>query len=1167
MANSRRRSKRRSVTSDIVASDSRGSPSIYGNQLASPPSSSGLFVPSSPLVEQNQNHDHPTDYPDNVEDGLNGSSEPVIVVPEMVATPSPNTEITSLSRSPRTQPIHQEVLEPGASISSSCLSRCEKVKLLQITCRHGPRLLHCPTSGKHAEEEMWTSIMEEFSTKVRAGFFSNYAQVKRMNNKICRSRRRKHMKETTPSEIRSDDLATWIDRWVRVWKYRDLDVNIAKAIQSIRETMGEKRLKRIFRDRIDGDELPEQLRELIFSAPLLKKIRKGTYAIERSARSRRWSLFPSGVESDYTDEDDMEDDAGEEVIEEEPPLPSIEEDHRSGPYFVVLEDSEVIPNQRVERESEVINTRPETLERLNRLGETFAAGLKKAGGAMAGKQVSVLELAQRHEEECPPSPASAPSPPRVVSDIITQPQSVAVDPEDVTIPFAASPSGHVGGFEVDPLTSCRAGPSGLGQAPHHETGVRRGTGTNAGRTQPLEPGTYRAHQSIILGWHARQIVKAGANNTAERDHRQSVSATFTRSGHMNLRLRRSNMQGNTVPKGSRLTGIISVSLKDVMPHPLYYGMSNDEMRMEAGRQSLNAVKQRITYPWVPTTATEGRGLTDDELRPALEVVDRPYNGEREENSTQESEHHETVALVSQSHRPTSQSEVQNTEANSQSSSQGTEGLREPGQRQSLVACSQKTVDNQSNRPVRESREASNRDDPPAVSKKSLANKKTRRNSTMAGRIPSRSSASGEPNPKTKRYLNKNRITPSRFYGSQTSEDIVEDSNNLAQQSITSPQVISGSTHQTASSSQAKGKSPILPTSMTITSFSDDSDCESLPTPKELVKRWMVKPKHRDDVSTPRRDQRERQGPEDTSNNIGHAETSTNTSQESTHTSSRTDAHKNKPEDTITPSRETSIGVRQPEDGSGDRAVSIPTSIRSRSKKRRSTMVSPSNPSGAKLAEPSKLLELPEPSPPARDAQRPRTRMQLPIREPVARFKSILRPGRFTDRNSPKLDMRSSSKSISRNEPGHSRSSPGYQGTKPRVQDQYPMPNERPPVGNWGCRAANGERWMGRKSTPRRHSPYELPGPDIPRRGSSRAFRRSGGQPASAEYRDMSVSSLSPAAFSKQWGNSRGRRRRQQNKKTNDNNRFLGRSYNEHSGSWKSQPREEVGTSYGMNASW
>ncbi|KAI1097800.1 hypothetical protein F4804DRAFT_326498 [Jackrogersella minutella] len=270
------------------------------------------------------------------------------------------------------------VIDPDMPHSFKHLSLAEKVRLLKITCKHSAHFLHCPTSGKHPEEEVWTSVMEEFSATVRAGVFTKFHQVKKANNKTCRNWRQ-HTKGTVPPKRRSrmGDLDTWIDRWVRVWKCRDLVVNIANTHQSIRETIGEKKLKRIFRHRMDSNELPQGLWLLTFSALLLKAIQKRIRVEQWSLKNRHLSLFPDEDESDWRDEDESEDGATVEPVDGGTPIPSIEDGLHDDPSLATLEEPSLNPSQGAERELDFPDPSPRTRARLDQFEQSYATVLKE----------------------------------------------------------------------------------------------------------------------------------------------------------------------------------------------------------------------------------------------------------------------------------------------------------------------------------------------------------------------------------------------------------------------------------------------------------------------------------------------------------------------------------------------------------------------------------------------------------------------------------------------------------------------------------------------------------------------------------------------------------------------------------------------------------------------
>ncbi|KAL7628495.1 hypothetical protein AAE478_000010 [Parahypoxylon ruwenzoriense] len=281
----------------------------------------------------------------------------------------------------------------------------EKVKLLKISCEHGARLLQCPASGKNAEDEAWMSIMEEFLTEVRADVFTDQAHVRRAIKKICRNRRER-TKGIVPPQRRASmgELDTWIDRWVRIWKCRDLMTSIAKVHQSILETVGEKKLKRIFCHRIDGNELPQELGLLTFSAPLWKAIQKEFWAAERSWGRRHWSTVPSDDRSDWTDEDDLEDDTTAEEVVEEEPLQSIEEETQNNPSPMKPVDSGSVSSPETNGESEFRAPSPRIQASPGEL-EQDAIAVPEVEKKTSNKQISALSQVQRclHLEESPSS--------------------------------------------------------------------------------------------------------------------------------------------------------------------------------------------------------------------------------------------------------------------------------------------------------------------------------------------------------------------------------------------------------------------------------------------------------------------------------------------------------------------------------------------------------------------------------------------------------------------------------------------------------------------------------------------------------------------------------------------------------------------------------------------
>ncbi|KAK6948045.1 hypothetical protein Daesc_009809 [Daldinia eschscholtzii] len=302
--------------------------------------------------------------------------------------------------------------EQEVSDSSKQLSLIEKIKLLKISCKHGPRLLHCKPSGKHSEKEVWTTIMEEFSTTVRAGVFRKYTEVKKANNKMC-TNRRKQTKGAVPPQRRSRmvNLDMWIDRWVRIWKCHDLITKIASTHRVIRETIGEKKLKKIFGHRIDGTELPQELGVLTFSDPLWKTIQKQIRTAERSLRTRHFSSFVSEDDSDFTDEEEQEDDAERDSCTEGPPLQSIETDDQIIVPSTPKDLPSMRPGQNISTEVKSPGLSPRTQARLKDLERGFI-NILKANKTTTGEKISVLQLAEQSSSQQRVSPPRTPPRPQ-----------------------------------------------------------------------------------------------------------------------------------------------------------------------------------------------------------------------------------------------------------------------------------------------------------------------------------------------------------------------------------------------------------------------------------------------------------------------------------------------------------------------------------------------------------------------------------------------------------------------------------------------------------------------------------------------------------------------------------------------------------------------------------
>ncbi|KAI1454286.1 hypothetical protein F4805DRAFT_469518 [Annulohypoxylon moriforme] len=502
MASLRRASKRRSRKCDfleksgscadtLMSSRNRKPSSPYGSQLVSPPASSGCTIPSSSPDVENYNHDVSEDPMKDKEDEEEEEEEeeqelkqgyPKRMVPSSVSKTEPST-------SPPPQILRRVGFEP----SLDPLSLLEKVKLLKICCDHGSQFLHCPTSGKHAEEDAWTSIMEKFSTTVRLGFFTKYSDVKKVASKICRNRR-KNTKGNVPPQRRPrmGDLDTWIDRWVRIWKCRDLVVNIANAHQSMRETIGEKKFKRIFRHRMDGNELPQDLGGLTLSPPLWKAIQKRIRIEERSLGARHISLFPGQDDSDWSDEDETDEDALPEADDEGLPIQSIEQESQ----ISSSDTPEVIgstPHREVEGKLDFPGPSPRTQARLDQFERGYTTILKEEQGR-TGKQTTILDLANKKQErERPPSTSTSNSEEASEAGVVQW----ELEEKGLTNPttrLLASSSDKIEDKKLDDSTSLSIGRS---TPPPGEVDVQRNTSTNPTRSQRLKPGTYCHGEEVL----------------------------------------------------------------------------------------------------------------------------------------------------------------------------------------------------------------------------------------------------------------------------------------------------------------------------------------------------------------------------------------------------------------------------------------------------------------------------------------------------------------------------------------------------------------------------------------------------------------------------------------------------------------------------------------------
>ncbi|KAI2465766.1 hypothetical protein F4781DRAFT_424571 [Annulohypoxylon bovei var. microspora] len=590
MAGFKRSSKRRSYRRDLVEASSESSDalvsrnrelsSLYAGQLASPPASSGYTIPpSSPDDEEER--EEIGDEPLQQMVGLDERSART----EVSSSGSKSEPSTSHS-SPQT--ISREVFEPFDD--SKHLSLAEKVKLLKICCSHRSQFLHCSTSGKHAEERIWTSVMEQFATTVRSGVFTKYSEVKKMTNKTCRNRR-KHTKGIVPPQRRPrmGDLDMWIDRWVRIWKCRDLVVNIANAHESMRETIGEKKFKRIFRHRVDGSELPQDLGMLTLSAPLWKAIQKRIRTEERSIGTRHISIFPSEDESDWTDEEGTEDEATAETDDEGPPMDSIEEEFQDPP----LEEPKGMvstPNQEVERNLGFPDPSPRTQARLDQFEQGYTTVLKKEQGR-TGKQTSVLDLAHKRRDRERSPPASPLEAAEVLEGGAAQLQFEEKGQTSPILNVSASSSNEAQDKEDGRLTSSPAERSVPERPLPGEVDVQRITGANSTRPQRLKPGTYSAGEGVL------KLADDEPRSPGDKAITPSSSYSKKRARHQSMTNLSSNSPGNSRAGPSSSFAV---------PEPLD-DITSTSNRHSAKRQRPPPKSEHVQTP-VPTPDLTGYGL-------------------------------------------------------------------------------------------------------------------------------------------------------------------------------------------------------------------------------------------------------------------------------------------------------------------------------------------------------------------------------------------------------------------------------------------------------------------------------------------------------------------------------------------------------------------------------
>ncbi|KAI1370962.1 hypothetical protein F4677DRAFT_326258 [Hypoxylon crocopeplum] len=878
-------------STDIPAPDNQRSPSHCGDQLASPPASSEPVMRSnSPACRHDSNaalsSTENGEGDTTLQSVVNVDEEPV------EATTSSSSMITppSLSR-PKTRRL--SVPECDTPASSKHLSTDEKIKLLKIGYNHRTRLLHCPTSGKHAEEEVWTSVMEEFSTTVRAGVFEYYAQVKKVINKISNNRRKK-TKGTARPERRAHmgDLDMWINLWLGIWKCRSLVINIAGFHSSLRETLGEKKLKRIYRHRLDGTKLPEELGVLTLSPLLWKEIQKVIRAVERPFRSRSRSMFLSEDESDSSEE---QEDAATEAVAGALPLQSIEEECQHGLSPATPQDLTSRASLEAEREPELSGSTPHTQVLLQQFEQGAIAQLRAEAEKRPGERVTLLSLAQGrlHQQRQPSLASSSTSQAPFRETIQPQRRSDLKGPESHML---ASHSNDIGEKEGnDYPATFLAETSGLERPPRKEANMQRSAGTSFSRSQRFQPGTYAAGESVPVGWHARQIPLAGSNTTVERDYRQTVFASISPQGQINFRLRAHNMRGTPVPLAYRLKGVTSVSHKDIIYYPRFEGMPYDEIREEIASQTLDPVDQRVADPSMPMPGSETSNTNNIEpvfvLRPRNHLsggLDAAPEEASIKSRTEKGEQNTAAASVSQArnsdvstgeHNVRNDSGVDVIQHVSVAVERRDPVLSEPSRRQPPLEPFLEGSNGEPALPIRKSKEAtSNRAGTPAQLRKFLEDEARKLQRPLAPvSVPSRSSPSWKPSPNVPRPSDKSRITPSRFYGNRSSElNAVVNGQPLQQQISELPTPNPSKTPTTlpqrkpeddrTTGRHSNHSLPLLSSFYTPMAFSlvrEQSDDESLPDVEELHRRSLAVAKLPDnslregDRSSPQTDTRAR----------------------------------------------------------------------------------------------------------------------------------------------------------------------------------------------------------------------------------------------------------------------------------------------------------------------
>ncbi|KAI1073604.1 hypothetical protein F5B20DRAFT_498784 [Whalleya microplaca] len=366
------------------------------SQLASPPTSSDPPMPLSPAGRHQSKIKKPKTKARGKKDLTQMPLSPV------VDTDADTSTVQAFSSHSPTLP-NQSSPEPESTIkkgyasrkpaSKICLTEHEKSKLLKISCMHMSKFLGSAALGSGAEKDVWISVLNDFSETVHPGFFTKYTDVREKVHGLSKARLYK-IKGTTPSktDAQAYELGKWSDQWVRVWRCRRFIINAADFHRSLLEMVGEKKLKRMLRYRLKGSKLPKDLGELTFSALIWKAIQKEISTLKREAVEGNYRLDPEEADSDWTDEDDSEDESGTERMDDEPPLRSIEDDLGNGPTPTISADTPASPHAEINNPV-LRDPSPATLQALQEYEQHTIAWLKEEKRKTNGKQVSIRDLA------------------------------------------------------------------------------------------------------------------------------------------------------------------------------------------------------------------------------------------------------------------------------------------------------------------------------------------------------------------------------------------------------------------------------------------------------------------------------------------------------------------------------------------------------------------------------------------------------------------------------------------------------------------------------------------------------------------------------------------------------------------------------------------------------